>query len=141
MVKFNSIIHEFPEALQPESKDNPVVWTFVGDPTTIEYIKPGCGCTASIEQVGNSIRAMFTETIVGDGKDLAKSGKKWDSGFITFKKRVTVYFKDGPAVFTMTGGSKLWNKNKKQIDIFIKGKVDIASIKAKVSVRRKKYLN
>jgi hypothetical protein len=81
---------------------------FIGDKSTIEKVKPACGCTAKVEVTDNEIKAIFTPEGVGP-----------------FSKGINVYFKDGTDLNLVNAlGVETLNPNKKSIKLKFHGKVE-----------------
>jgi len=134
MIQFKNeeFVFEFP--VVPGSKDNYVFWEFMGKPSDIVHVKPGCTCTATFSITGTSeggkIEAKFTESIVkADMSGVNKNSKEFLNGIQPFSKYLDVYLNDGKPLMVSKGMKKDYNPDKAKIRIYIKGEVDFKALK------------
>lgn len=101
-----------------------VEWNFVissnNQNDEVEFIKPDCGCTAEIKWGALS---KVTNTNLWSGKLKARfTPNEGDKGVI--QKGITLYLKDGnPLMIMGSEGYEVYNPNKAQMRIFIKGNI------------------
>lgn len=113
--------------IEPGETSKAIVWEYEGSPVDIVEVKPGCGCTSSVEYVGKTLKAYYTDTAVGiNGNNLTLSDKM--TGYKDITKSLTIYLDDGAKLKTKQGLQFIYNKNKSHVKIQFTVRVNLANL-------------
>lgn len=100
-----------------------IAYDFMGNPTEIVAVLPGCQCTANCQVQGNTVTAEYTDTdkpFRDQEKDLKAH---FPSGLWPFQKEIEIYLNDGKDLKIITEGGLVPNPEKEKIVLKFQGQV------------------
>lgn len=94
------------------------------NPDEVEFIKPGCGCTADVKVTTDENGKSLITGIYNDSSNYSKTVQGDKPKEHSFTKSITVFFKDDQPLTNVNSlGNPVFNDQKKHILLYLSGTV------------------
>ena len=110
-----------------QNSSNDFTIPFLGKEEEVEEVTAGCGCT-NLKFKNRVITGKFQEqTRFSSIADIEHYQKTYPNKYMPFIKSITVFYKDGkPLKVINEFGNEVWNPEKEQYTLYLKGFVKLA---------------